>query len=135
MSFSTCLSLQVLSQKACWCNIRFSNTAERLPYVSCRSIFIQAPGWLCGLVSISVNLPLIHLLLLLFQPLNICEALYKNMLRLRSVLCPHRPKFFTVHRRNVFKVNSGSLSTVIQCQQDQGPRMQQGFVAVKLSES
>lgn len=39
--------------------------------MSCWSIFIQAPGWLCGLVSISVNLPLIHLLFPLFQPQDI----------------------------------------------------------------
>lgn len=101
MSFSTCLSLQVLSQNACWCNIRFSNTAERQPWVSCRSIFIQAPGWLCGLVSISVNLPLIHLLLPLFQPQDIWVQPGKLYMQeyVETEACPLSFKFFSVHKK------------------------------------
>lgn len=72
MSFSTCLSLRAISHNICRTKIRFSNTAETLPQVTCCSVFIQAPGWLCGLVSISTNVPLIHLLLALFQPQDIC---------------------------------------------------------------
>lgn len=37
----------------------------------CWSIFIQASGWLCRLVSISANLPLICLLFRSFQPQDI----------------------------------------------------------------
>lgn len=61
------MSPRLLSQSTCGCNIRFSNTAVSvLP-----AFFKQAPGCLCGLVSISVNLPLIHLLFSLFQPQDI----------------------------------------------------------------
>lgn len=137
MSFSTCLSLQVLSQKACWCNIRFSNTAERALSVL-PEYFYTSPWlavWACFNICEFAFNSFITPIIPTSEHLGLArEALHKNMLKQRSVLHSHPPSF-SLCTKNIFKVNSGSSYTVIQCPQDQGPRMQQGFVAVKLSES
>lgn len=138
MSFPTCLSLRVIPQNVCECNIRFSNTAKPLPWVYCWSIFTQASGWLCGLLSISVNLPLIHLLFPLLQPQDIwvqpekpsIQKHVKTEANLSSFKLSSVPK---KHFYSKFRQLSHSDSKQTE---DQGPRMQQGSVAVaKLAES
>lgn len=117
MGFSMCLSLQVLPQNAWRCNISFSYTTESCHHCLAGVFFIQAPGWLCGFVSISVNLSLIHLLLLLFQPPSrlgsASEVEYTVGKYIETEGYSSVFKVFIV-QRNIFKVNPYSFSTVTQ---------------------